>query len=63
MIHPVAALVGALAGAITEFGHYILRWTKNLLEGQGRVRVLYGDTDSLFVDADLDDRRPAPNAE
>lgn len=41
-----------LAGAITEFGHHFLRWTKSKLEGRG-VRVLYGDTDSVFIEADL----------
>lgn len=41
-----------LAGAITEFGHYVLRWTRDWLEGeQIACRVLYGDTDSVFVDA------------
>jgi len=44
---------GELAGAITEFGQDILRWAKRLLEGEGRGTVLYGDTDSLFVDAGL----------
>ena len=44
---------GALAGAITGFGHYLLRWTKALLEDSGRGTVLYGDTDSLFVDPHL----------
>jgi DNA polymerase-2 len=44
---------GALAGAITGFGHYLLRWTKALLQDTGRGTVLYGDTDSLFVDAGL----------
>jgi DNA polymerase-2 len=43
---------GAIAGAITEFGHYLLRWARALLEGAG-CRILYGDTDSLFVDAHL----------
>ena len=38
-----------LAGAITEFGHYILKWCRDELEKDG-CRVLYGDTDSLFVD-------------
>jgi DNA polymerase-2 len=42
-----------LAGAITGFGHYFLRWTRELLENEGSARVLYGDTDSLFVDAGL----------
>ncbi len=42
-----------LAGAITGFGHYFLRWTRKLLESEGSARVLYGDTDSLFVDAGL----------
>ena len=41
-----------LAGAITEFGHYVLRWTRELLEGAD-CRVIYGDTDSVFVDAGL----------
>lgn len=38
-----------LAGAITGFGHEILRWTRDEFERRG-FRVLYGDTDSLFVD-------------
>lgn len=42
-----------LAGAITEFGHHLLRWTKRKLEEQG-VRILYGDTDSVFIEADID---------
>ena len=42
-----------LAGAITSFGHHFLKWTKALLEENGST-VLYGDTDSLFVDAGLD---------
>ena len=37
-----------LAGAITAFGREILLWTKERLEADG-FRVLYGDTDSLFV--------------
>ncbi len=37
-----------LAGAITTFGREILLWTKERAEGYG-FEVLYGDTDSLFV--------------
>ena len=37
------------ANAITGFGQKILRWTRDVLEKQG-YSVLYGDTDSLFVD-------------
>ncbi len=37
-----------LAGAITTFGKELLLWTKQRLEADG-YRVLYGDTDSLFV--------------
>ena len=37
-----------LAGAITGFGHQILRWTQRWLEDEG-ASVLYGDTDSVFV--------------
>lgn len=36
------------ANAITGFGQEILHWTEDALERRGR-RVLYGDTDSLFV--------------
>jgi len=40
-----------VANAITGFGRELLLWTKERIEeGYGR-RVLYGDTDSLFVDA------------
>ena len=48
-----------LAGAITSFGREILRWSKSQLESYG-FRVLYGDTDSLFVlsgKASADDAR------
>jgi DNA polymerase-2 len=41
-----------LAGAITEFGQMLLLWIRQYLESQG-FRVLYGDTDSVFVDARL----------
>jgi DNA polymerase-2 len=41
-----------LAGAITHTGHYLLHWSKELLE-KHHCKVLYGDTDSLFVDAQL----------
>ena len=44
-----------LAGAITEFGHYILKWCRDELEKDG-YKVLYGDTDSVFVDLDMSDR-------
>jgi DNA polymerase-2 len=37
-----------LAGAITSFGQHILTWCRDYLEGRGH-RVIYGDTDSLFV--------------
>jgi DNA polymerase II len=37
-----------LANAITSFGREMLLWCKARLEATGR-RVLYGDTDSLFV--------------
>ncbi|MAE65639.1 MAG: DNA polymerase II [Phycisphaeraceae bacterium] len=43
-----------LAGAITGFGHELLRWAAAALDDLGAA-VLYGDTDSLFVDARLPD--------
>jgi DNA polymerase-2 len=39
-----------LANAITSFGREVLLWCKRRIEASGR-RVLYGDTDSLFVEA------------
>lgn len=44
-----------LAGAITEFGHYILKWCRDELERDG-YKVLYGDTDSVFVDLNMADQ-------
>ncbi|MFP4549515.1 MAG: DNA polymerase II [Spirochaetales bacterium] len=41
----------AIAGAITGFGQYILHWTRDRCVERG-YRVLYGDTDSLFVISD-----------
>jgi DNA polymerase-2 len=38
-----------LANAITAFGREMLLWCQARIESQGR-RVLYGDTDSLFVE-------------
>jgi DNA polymerase-2 len=38
----------AIANAITGFGQRILHWSRDAFEQQG-VRVLYGDTDSVFV--------------
>jgi DNA polymerase-2 len=38
----------AIANAITSFGQRILHWSRDAFEQQG-VRVLYGDTDSIFV--------------
>jgi DNA polymerase-2 len=38
----------AVANAITTFGQQTLRWTQQAFEAQG-LRVLYGDTDSVFV--------------
>jgi DNA polymerase-2 len=39
-----------VANAITHFGQSILLWTKRHVEEMGH-RVLYGDTDSLFVES------------
>jgi DNA polymerase-2 len=41
----------ALANAITSFGQQLLHWTRAELEADG-ARVLYGDTDSVFVALD-----------
>ena len=39
-----------IANAITSFGRELLLWSKDWIEGRGH-RVLYGDTDSLFVES------------
>ncbi len=44
-----------LAGAITGFGHYVLKWVRQRLEEAKGADVLYGDTDSLFIDMHLAD--------
>jgi DNA polymerase-2 len=48
----------ALANAITGTGRELLLWSKAWFEAAG-FRVLYGDTDSLFVDSHADDPRRA----
>ncbi|MFH1143292.1 MAG: DNA polymerase II [Candidatus Eisenbacteria bacterium] len=47
-----------VSNAITTFGQRILLWTRDHLETLGH-RVLYGDTDSVFVAAGLPDAREA----
>lgn len=44
----------AIANAITTTGQALLYWTKTKVEDLGH-RVLYGDTDSLFVSAGVQD--------
>ncbi len=41
-----------IANAITGFGREVLLWTRDRIAARGH-RVLYGDTDSLFVESDL----------
>jgi DNA polymerase II len=48
----------ALANAITGTGRDLLLWSKGWFEALG-YRVLYGDTDSLFVESRDDDPRHA----
>jgi DNA polymerase-2 len=48
----------ALANAITGTGRELLLWSKAWFEAAG-FRVLYGDTDSLFVDSRADDPKQA----
>jgi DNA polymerase-2 len=48
----------ALANAITGTGRELLLWSKAWFEAAG-FKVLYGDTDSLFVESHTDDPVPA----
>ncbi len=47
-----------LANAITGFGREVLLWSKARFESRG-LRVLYGDTDSLFVHSGIEDPEEA----
>ena len=38
----------SMANAITSFGHFLLKKTKEIVEERG-FKVIYGDTDSVFV--------------
>ncbi len=53
-----------LANAITGFGQLVLGWTRDAMEDEG-FKVLYGDTDSLFVqlDAEADPAKLADEAD
>lgn len=42
-----------IANAITSFGRELLLWSKGWIEARGH-RVLYGDTDSLFVESGVE---------
>jgi len=46
-----------LAGSITRIGHWILNFSRKFIEQQG-YRVIYGDTDSLFVHLGDDGSEP-----
>jgi len=48
----------ALANSITGTGRELLLWSKRWFEAAG-FKVLYGDTDSLFVSSGMDDPDPA----
>ncbi len=44
-----------LAGSITRIGHWILNFSRDFIEQEG-YQVIYGDTDSLFVDLGKENR-------
>ncbi len=48
----------ALANSITGQGRHLLQWSKKWFEAAG-YKVLYGDTDSLFVQSGMDDPQRA----
>lgn len=49
-----------MANAITHFGHMLLKKTKEIVEAKG-YKVLYGDTDSVFVSVKADNVKDAEN--
>jgi len=48
----------AIANAITSQGRYLLGWSRTWFESRG-YRVLYGDTDSVFVSSGVSDEKTA----
>lgn len=52
---------GEIANAITTFGQQTLHWTRAAFEDEGLV-VLYGDTDSVFVELPADASAEAAQA-
>ncbi|HKB07155.1 MAG TPA: DNA polymerase II [Candidatus Polarisedimenticolia bacterium] len=50
-----------VANAITHFGQWVLHWTRDRVEALGH-KVLYGDTDSLFVASSLEASDPEREA-
>lgn len=48
----------AMANAITGFGHHILKHTRRQLE-DNNYTVIYGDTDSIFIDLGVDEATTA----
>jgi DNA polymerase-2 len=51
-----------LAGSITRIGHWILNFSRKFIEKEG-YRVIYGDTDSLFVNLGKDNYKAAHQIE
>ena len=51
-----------VANAITSFGQQTLTWTREAFEAEG-VRVIYGDTDSVFVRLRASEPGPEAKAE
>jgi len=48
-----------IANAITSFGRELLLWSRSRIEEQHGRRVLYGDTDSLFIESGAADPESA----
>ncbi len=51
-----------IANAITGFGQQMLHWTRDAFRDEG-VRVLYGDTDSVFVQLEAEEVGASARAE
>ena len=48
-----------IASAITSCGRYLIQTTRDIVEEDKKLKVIYGDTDSIMVDTNTTDLNKA----